>query len=110
MVKRGGEGGGCFLTECGFKEKWSHVFSVKLLGPQIASSILLLRVITEFVRERKGRRVTRGDAAAMHACMHVSPRERNQKGRQINEIERKNQLGERGKEREREEEEKKEFI
>lgn len=25
-----GEG---LLTECGFKEKWGHVFSVKLLGP-----------------------------------------------------------------------------
>jgi len=25
-----GEG---LLTECGFKKKWGHVFSVKLLGP-----------------------------------------------------------------------------
>jgi len=81
---RRGEG---LLTECGFKEKWGHVFSVKLLGPRIASSILLLHAVAEFVRERKGSALhVHTRRVPMHAP-RISLRERNQKGRQINEIE-----------------------
>lgn len=69
------------LTECGFKKKWGHVFSVKLLGPRIASSILLLRATVEFVRERKGSALhavhvhTRCVPPRVHTDAHIAPRE-----------------------------------